>query len=75
MARDPTLAINVDIDSNKIEDLLIISYSLKTFKIMITIMTITYYTGIFFLIMCEGVQDFVQDVEVDEYLDHHDLDH
>jgi hypothetical protein len=75
MARDPTLANNVDIDSNKIEDLLIISYSLKTFKIMITIMTITYYTGIFFLIMCEGVQDFVQDVEVDEYLDHHDLDH
>ena len=74
MARDPTLANNVDIDSNKIEDLLIISYSLKTFKIMITIMTITYYTGIFFLIMCEGVQDFVQDVEVDEYLDHHDLD-
>ena len=75
MARYPTLANNVDIDSNKIEDLLIISYSLKTFKIMITIMTITYYTGIFFLIMCEGVQDFVQDVEVDEYIDHHDLDH
>ena len=61
--------MNVDIDSNKIEDLLIISYTLKTLKLVIIIMNITYFTGIFFLVMCEGVHDFIGNVEVDEFLD------
>jgi hypothetical protein len=68
--RDPTLATNVDIDSNNIEGLLIISYSLKTMKIVIIIMTITYFTGVFFLIICEGVSDLINDIDVDDFISH-----
>jgi hypothetical protein len=53
--RDPSLAMNVEIDSNKIEDLLIISYTLKTLKLVIVIVNITYFTGIIFLVLCEFV--------------------
>jgi len=59
----------VDIDQNKIEDLLIISYTLKTLKLMIIIMNITYFTGIFFLALCEMVHDFLENIEVEDFLD------
>jgi hypothetical protein len=53
--KDPSIANNREIDSNKIEDLLMISYSLKTLKLVIIIMNISFFTGVFFLIICEGV--------------------
>lgn len=59
----------MDIDQNKIEDLLIISYTLKTLKLMIIIMNITYFTGIFFLALCEMVHDFLENIEVEDFLD------
>ena len=62
------MAINVDIDSNKIEDLLIISYTLKTLKLVIIIMNISYFTGMFFLIISELVQDFIHDIEISEFM-------
>lgn len=61
--------MNVDIDQNKIEDLLIISYTLKTLKLMIIIMNITYFTGIFFLVLCEMVHDYLENIEVEDFLD------
>lgn len=61
--------MNVDIDQNKIEDLLIISYTLKTLKLMIIIMNITYFTGIFFLVLCEMVHDYQENIEVEDFLD------
>jgi hypothetical protein len=66
---DPVLASNTNIDFNKIEDLLLISYTLKTLKLVITIMNISYFTGIFFLIICEGVHD-IRDIELSEYMDY-----
>lgn len=63
------MALNKDIDSNKIEDLLIISYTLKTLKLVIIIMNITYFTGIFFLVLCEMVHDFLENIEVEDFMD------
>ena len=36
---------------------------------MIIIMNITYFTGIFFLALCEMVHDFLENIEVEDFLD------
>lgn len=42
---------------------------MKTLKLMIIIMNITYFTGIFFLALCEMVHDFLENIEVEDFLD------
>ena len=53
----------MDIDNNKIEYLLFISYTLKTLRLVILIMFISFLTAVFWLMLCEFVQDFVLDIE------------
>jgi hypothetical protein len=60
---DHELANNIEIDNTKIEELLWISYALKTIKLIITIMNISFMTGTFWLMLCEFVHDFVYDID------------
>ena len=50
---DHELANNIEIDNNKIEELLTISYVLKTIKLIIIIINISFLTGTFWLMLCE----------------------
>ena len=56
--KNPSLATNLYIDSNKIEELLVLSYILKIFKLVIIIMNLSYVVGVFWLVLCEAVYDF-----------------
>lgn len=56
--KNPSLATNLYIDSNKIEELLVLSYILKIFKLVIIIMNLSYLVGVFWLVLCEAVYDF-----------------
>ena len=67
--RDPSLANNLDVDSNKIEELLMISYFLKIFKLVIIILNVSYLFGICWLIICEAVYDFQFDIDIDVYME------
>lgn len=58
------MANDKDMDNNKISDILNIGYLLKIFKLVIVIMNIAYLTGIFWLIMCEALNDFALNIEV-----------
>ena len=55
---DFELANNVDIDNNKIEEILWVTYVMDTIKLIIFIINITYLTAIVWLIVCEAVKDY-----------------
>lgn len=38
---------------------------LKIFKLVLVIMNIAYLTGVFWLVLCEGITDFYLDVNLD----------
>lgn len=63
--RDPTLATNLDIDSNKIEEMLVLSYFLKIFKLVIIILNLSYLFGVLWMGLCEAIFDFKFDIEID----------
>ena len=60
---DKELANNREIDNNNIEEILIISYILKIFKLVVVIMNITYLIGMFWQILCEFIADFYMDID------------
>jgi hypothetical protein len=57
---DPDLANDIDIDTNGIGQILAIKFMLKTIKLIIVILNISYLTGVGFLVLCEGIDDFLQ---------------
>lgn len=57
------LANDTETDNTKIEELLFISYVLKTIKLVIIIMNISFLTGTFWLMLCEFIHDFVYDID------------
>lgn len=63
---DRELANDCDIDNTGIGELLKISYTLKTLKLIIIILNTSYITGILFMVLCEGVDDFINDIEFGE---------
>lgn len=63
--RDPTLATNLDIDSNNIEEMLVFSYFLKIFKLVIIILNLSYLFGVMWICLCEAIFDFKFDIEID----------
>ena len=67
--KDPTLATNLDIDSNNIEEMLVFSYFLKIFKLVIIILNLSYLFGVMWILLCEAVFDFQYDIEIDTYLE------
>ena len=60
---NPELANDTDIDNNKIEKMLFTSYTMKTLRLVILIMNISYLTAVFWLMLCEFVQDFIFDID------------
>ena len=55
---DPELNENFDIDSNKLEEMLLLKYFLKIFKLVIVIVNLSYLFGVFWICLCEAVMDF-----------------
>ena len=47
-----TLAENSNIDNNKIMTLILLSYFFKTFKLVVIIITVSYFVGIGWFILC-----------------------
>ena len=60
---DPELANDSDVDNTGIGQILAISYTLKTLKLVIVILNVSYITGIMFLVLCEFVDDFIYDLD------------
>ena len=61
---DPMLAFNTDLDQNKIEECLLTEYFLKIVRLVVIILALSYFFGIFFLVVCEAVLDFQYEVEI-----------
>jgi len=60
---DEELANNREIDNNNIESILLASYGLKIFKLVVVIMNITYLIGLCWYIICELIADFYMDID------------
>ena len=50
---DPDLASNMEIDNNNIKLIIIFSYGVKIFKVVVVIMTLGYFLGILWYILCD----------------------
>lgn len=68
MEEDPELNDNLDVDSNKLEEMLLLNYTLKIFKLVIIILNLSYLFGVFWLCICEAVLDFQYDIDIDSYI-------
>lgn len=64
---DPELANDIDQDNTNIKQILAISYTLKTFKLVVVILNISYLTGVLFYVLCELVEDFLHDQDIEEF--------
>ena len=64
---DPELNENFDIDSNKLEEMLLLKYFLKIFKLVIVILNLSYLFGVFWICLCEAVMDFQYDIDIETY--------
>jgi hypothetical protein len=58
IVEDPLLAENIFIDQNKIMNIIIISYLIKTIKLVILIFLVSYFLGICFYIFCDITREF-----------------
>jgi hypothetical protein len=63
---DNELANDIDRDSTNIGYILVISYTLKTLKLIIVILNTSYITGVMFLVLSEGVDDFLYNIDFGE---------
>jgi hypothetical protein len=64
---DHELANDIDQESTSIGKILAISYTLKTCKLVIIILNISYLCGVLFYVLCEFVEDFVEDIEIYDF--------
>ena len=53
----------MDIDNNKIELILIISYTLKTLLMIIVILNLSFFFGHFWIMFCHFEEDILHDAE------------
>lgn len=67
MDNDPELANDIDQDNTNIGQILAISYTLKTFKLVVIILNISYLCGIMFYVLAEFVEDFFHDQDIEEF--------
>jgi len=58
---DERLKDDMDEDHNQIENLMIINYMLKTFRLIIIIVNIAFFIGMFWLIYCEVTMNLVKE--------------
>ena len=55
----PSLAEDMDEDHNQIENLMVVNYMLKTLRLIIIIVNIAFFIGMFWLIYCEVTMNLV----------------
>jgi len=67
MELDPELNEDFDTDSNKLEEMLLLNYFLKIFKLVLIIMNLSYLFGVFWMVVCEAVMDFQYDIDIEVY--------
>ena len=53
IAKDPLMGEDNIQDHNNIEALLLTKYSLKTFKVVVIILNLSYYLGLIWLLICD----------------------
>lgn len=70
---DQELAENKNLDTNKIKAILIVSYLLKTFKLAMIILAVSYVIGMLWLILCEAHQDFSSSHPDPSFLEAYDM--
>ena len=68
LEEDPELNNNLDIDSNKLEEMLLLNYFLKIMKLVIIILNLSYLFGVFWMCLCEAVLDFQFDIDTETYV-------
>tara|TARA_B110000285_G_scaffold233994_1_gene309465 strand:- start:201 stop:623 length:423 start_codon:yes stop_codon:yes gene_type:complete len=51
------------VDHNRVEEVLMVSYSLQILKLFIIISNISYLTGVAWFVLCEFIRDFVLDID------------
>ena len=55
---EPEVANDPNLDHNKIEEIIIVTFAMKIFKLMILIFNFSYLLAMFWYIMCKAVEDF-----------------
>lgn len=60
---DDEFANNRIESKNNIETILFISYGLKTLQLTVVILNISFILGMLWIIMCQGVEDFIHNVD------------
>ena len=59
----PELADDMDQDNNQIEFLMMVNYGLKTLKLIILIINISFFLGMFWLIYCDVTQKITENYQ------------
>lgn len=59
--KDPLIAEDTLEDHNNITSLVLLSYALNTFKLMIMILTISYFLAMFWAAICKFLYDFIEE--------------
>ena len=60
---NPELAEDMDQDNNQIEFLMMVNYGLKTFKLIILIINISFFLGMFWLIFCDVTKEITENYQ------------
>ena len=68
---NPDIANDTVVDHNKVEEILIVNYSLQILKLFIIISNISYLTGVAWFTLCEAVRDFSLDIDVGADVEDH----
>ena len=53
----------MDGDFNRIDEIFLVSYSLKIFKLVLVVLNLTYLLAMFWIILCKAIEDFVYGVD------------
>jgi len=61
--KDPNMAENIEIDQTHITYILVTNLTLKTIKLLITILTFCYFTGIIWVIICNVNYHYYDGIE------------
>ena len=68
---DPDIANDTVVDHNKVEEILIVNYSLQILKLFIIISNISYLTGVAWFTLCEAIRDFTLDIDIGADVEDH----
>ena len=60
---DPVMANNTTINQTRNDDVMFISFLVKLIELVVVIFTTCYVFCVFWMILCEFIEDYVLDVE------------